>query len=71
MLKALVGFRSSLEAVESHIYVTIPVVYKVVRSIEQHSWIGSVPQNVTQWNKVHVRTTQLAARSYREIHPIK
>ena len=24
------GFRASLEAVESHIYVTIPVVYKVV-----------------------------------------
>ena len=31
VLKAIVGFRTSLEAVESHIYVTIPVVYKVVR----------------------------------------
>ena len=31
VLKAVVGFRTSLEAVESHIYVTIPVVYKVVR----------------------------------------
>ena len=30
VLKAIVGFRASLEAVESHIYVTIPVVYKVV-----------------------------------------
>ena len=31
VLKAIVGFRTRLEAVESHIYVTIPVVYKVVR----------------------------------------
>ena len=31
VLKAIVGFRTSLESVESHIYVTIPVVYKVVR----------------------------------------
>ena len=31
VLKAIVGFRTSLEAVESHIYVIIPVVYKVVR----------------------------------------
>ena len=33
VLKAIVGFRASLEAVESHIYVTIPVVYKVVSSV--------------------------------------
>ena len=36
VLKAIVGFRTSLEAVESHIYVSIPVVYKVVSKIEQN-----------------------------------
>jgi hypothetical protein len=37
IFKELGNFRSNLQAVESHIYVTIPVVYKVVSNKRKRS----------------------------------